>query len=160
MPWFGHDRQTLFLSFAYGDTSAVSCIAGELRRYPQVSLDYGICSEDFEAQRADILRASLTRRLGRCALALCLLGDETLRDDWVLWSLETAHRLGIPTIASPLAAAPTKEARRIFDLLGAEIVPLDAMLIAGRVPHVPPRDRPRGGFETSLMLRTMRNPLR
>lgn len=156
----GHDHQTLFLAFAAGDAGAASGIAAELRRVPGVNLDYGVCGEPFDDQGAEIIRASLLRRLRHCCAALCLLGDHALNDDWVLWTLETAHQLKLPTLGAALSSTALSQAHVLLDLAGAEIVPLEVAAIVDRLPQLRlPRDV-REESTTLSLLRFMKHPLR
>jgi hypothetical protein len=159
MPWNGHERHTVFLAFSGADAAAVSGVAAGLRR-PGLQLDYGVCSAPFSAQRSDIIRASLMRRLARCTATLCLFGDATLRDEWVLWALSVARHLEIPLFGAPLCDQESTEAVELLRDFGVEVVSLEGETFARRLPRQPAPVSAATASETSLLLRLMRHPLR
>jgi hypothetical protein len=134
---YPEERQRLFLTFAAGDLVRVREFAVELRECGGgIAVDYSLPSQPFAAQRAEIIRASLVLRIQHCAATVCLLGAETLENDWVMWTLGAARSLGRPIIGAPLAARPPAEAARRLAAFGADVVPLTGAAI---VSHLQPR---------------------
>ena len=155
-------RPRLFLTFAGVDAAAARPLALQLRSAGGLSLDYAVPSEPFAAQRSDLIRASLTVRLKRCAATVCLFGAETLEDDWVRWTLAAAQQLRHPLLGAPFAGAASGEVAEMLTTLGAEIVPLRGEAIVQRLARRPERPRSERLTADALAdtLRLMKRPLR
>jgi len=124
--------------------------------------DEGVPSGVFASPRADIIRTSLVNRLSHSAGALCLYGEATLDDDWVVWVLSTARELRLPLLGAPIGGAATNECGgRLIDL-GVDLVPLNAARIAARFEEFTLRSPGRTSSPSELAdtLRMMRHPLR
>lgn len=155
-------RPRLFLTFAGVDVAAARPVALQLRSAGGFSLDYAAPSEPFAEQRSDLIRASLTVRLKRCAATVCLFGAETLEDDWVRWTLAAAQQLRHPLLSAPFAGAASGEVADLLARLGAEIVPLRSEAIMQRLARRPERARSERLTADALAdtLRLMKRPLR
>lgn len=157
------ERQRLLFTFSACDFARVRPLAEQLRvSGASLSVDLGITSEAFATQRADYIRASFAVRVRRSLATVCLFGQDTFADDWVLWTLGTAQRLGRPIVGVPLVDAPAPAALRLFDWLGAAIVAPRADDLARHVAHLGERDdgqRP-AEQEAALVLRAMRHEVR
>jgi hypothetical protein len=152
----------LLFTFAAGDLAVARPFAERLKASSGVlAVDLSLTSELFATQRADYIRASLDVRIRRATATVCLFGPQTLADDWVLWTLETAHLRGRPIVAAPLVA-PTPEAIDLFSALGAAIVPLRAESFARHLAAIEEgRARPSSVAESAMLaLRAMRHPVR
>ncbi len=152
----------LLFTFAPGDLAVVRPFAERLRAADDaVAVDFSLTSEPFATQRADYIRASLEVRIRRALATVCLFGPRTFADDWVLWTLETAHAGGRPIVAAPLVA-PAPQAVDLFSALGAAIVPLRAESFVRHVAAIEEgRTRPASVAEAAeLALRAMRHPVR
>ena len=125
---------TLFVAFARGDLALARPAAEQLRGgAAALQLDYSLRSEPFDTEAAGYIRASLRLRIARCAATLCLLGDETVDDPWVRWTLGTAQTLRRPLFGAPLRGAPPPAAAGLLASLGGEIVPLRGEAIRARL---------------------------
>mgnify|MGYP005840344611 CR=1 FL=1 len=157
------ERRRLLFTFDARDFACARALAEQFRlEGGRLSVDLGITSEPFATQRADYIRASFAARIRRSLAVVCLFGSDTFADDWVLWTLETAHRLGRPIVGSPLVHAPAPAAVDLFDSLGAAIVAPQAETLARHVSRI---DRRREGSrpvaeEALLVLRAMRHDTR
>lgn len=161
MRWTRSERPRLLLTFAVCDLALVHPLAQELRQAGEgMSLDSGLVREPFEEQRAEYIRASLAMRIRSAAATLCLVGDATLDDAWVRWTLAAARELGRPLLGAPLRGAPLPEALDRLAALGVEIVAPNAPAIAARLPHDGRRllrAEPGGIDALALALRAMRS---
>ncbi len=153
------ERPRLFLTFAEADLGKVRPVAAQLRRQGRVSLDYAVPAEPFTAQRSYLIRASLAVRIQRCCGALCLLGAQTHRNDWVQWTLHAAHEMSLPLIGAPLEGAAPAEAADLLAGLGAELVPLSTDAVVQKLAPPPiPLERTLDN-PVAFALRLMRQPL-
>jgi len=155
-------RSRLLFTFAEGDLAVARPFAERLRATDEaLTVDFSLTSEPFATQRADYIRASLEVRIRHALATVCLFGPDTFADDWVLWTLETAHGRGRPIVAAPLVA-PSPQAVDLFSALGAAIVPLRAESFARHVAAIEEgRARPASVAETeALALHAMRHPVR
>ncbi len=157
------ERQRLLFTFAARDFTRVRPLAEQLRcSGDALAVDLGITSEPFATQRSDYIRASFAVRIRRSLATVCLFGHDTFADDWVLWTLETAHRLGRPIVGSPLVDVPAPAVVDLFDSLGAAIVAPHVDELARHVARIGERrDRSRAtSEEAALVLRAMRHDVR
>ena len=155
-------RPSLFLTFAGGDLALARPLAAQLRSAGGLALDFAVPSEPFAAQRSDLIRASLTLRLKRCAATVCLFGAQTLEDDWVRWTLAASRQLRHPLFGAPFAGAASAEVAALLASIGVEIVPLGGGAIAQRLTRrpTPLRGEPLTADALADALRLMRHPLR
>ncbi len=162
MPPHEAKRSRLLFTFADGDLAVARPFAERLRATEEaLAVDFSLSSEPFATQRADYVRASLEVRIRRALATVCLFGPGTFADDWVLWTLETAHGYGRAIVAAPIVA-PSPQAVDLFSALGAAIVPMRAESFVRHVAAIEEgRVRPAAVGETAtLVLRAMRHPVR
>lgn len=156
-------RPRLFLTFAGDDLALARPMAAQLRSAGGVlALDCAVPSQPFAAHTSDLIRASLALRLTRCAATVCLFGVDTLKDDWVRWTLAAAQQLRHPLLGAPFAGAASGDAADLLMSLGAEIVPLRGEAIAQRLARRPvlPRTERLTADALTGALRLMKHPLR
>jgi hypothetical protein len=156
-------RQKLFLTFAGADLALARPVVAQLRTAGGgLTLDWAVSNEPFSTQRSDLIRASLAQRLKRCAATVCLFSAATLEDDWVRWTLATAHRLRHPLLGAPFAGVASEDVAELLASIGAEIVPLRGEAIARRLTHRPalPRAERLTPDDLVAALWMMRHPLR
>lgn len=162
MPPHETKHARLLFTFAPGDLAVVRPFAERLRATADaVAVDLSLTSEPFATQRADYIRASLEVRIRRALATVCLFGPSTFADDWVLWTLETAHADGRPIVAAPLVA-PSPRAVDLFSALGATVVPLRTESFTRHVAAIEEgRTQPASVAEVAVLaLHAMRHPVR
>jgi hypothetical protein len=125
-PWYREEQTRVYFAFAASDLGLVTPVLDDLKSMrPGLVIDYALTGEPFASARSEYIRASLALRIKRTMTMICLFRTDVLLDDWVLWSLEVAHRLRIPLLGAALETAPAAT----VDLLssaGVEIVACDA----------------------------------
>ncbi len=150
--WYREAQTRVYFAFAPADLVAVTPVLDELRQLrPGISVDYALTSDHFDVARAEYLRASLALRIRRAAALVCLFRAGVLRDDWVLWSVEVAHRLGIPLVGTPLdsAASPAVD---LLSSVGVEIVPCEADALSWQLTASLARPRVAPPVDDALIL--------
>lgn len=157
------ERSRLLFTFAAHDFARVRPLAEQVRMSGgTLSVDLGLTSEPFATQRADYIRASFAVRIRHSRATVCLFGPDTFADEWVLWTLETAHRFGRPLVGAPLVHAPAPAALDLLTSLGAVIVAPRVELLERHVAQIGERQEgPPPAAEAALLaLRAMRHDMR
>jgi len=150
--WYREEQTRIYFAFAPADLVAVTPVVDELKQLrPGLTVDYALTADPFDVARAEYIRASLALRIRRAAALVCLFRTEVLRDDWVLWSLEVAHRLGIPLVGTPLDATASP-AVELLSSVGVEIVPCEARALSSQLTASLARPRVAPPVDDALLL--------
>ncbi len=132
--WYREEQTRVYFAFAPADLVVVTSMVDDLKQLrPGITIDYAPTSEPFAVERSDYIRASLALRIRRAAALICLFRSDVLRDDWVLWSLEVAHRLGIPLVGTPLGGTTAPAALDLLSSAGVDIVPCEARALSAQL---------------------------
>ena len=150
--WYREEQTRVYFAFAPADLAAVTPVLDELRQLrPGITVDYALTNDPFEVARAEYIRASLALRIRRAAALVCLFRSSVLRDDWVLWSIEAAHRLGIPLVGTPLDAAKSP-AVDLLSSVGVEMAPCRAPALSAQLTASLARPRVAPPVDDALIL--------
>jgi hypothetical protein len=155
----------VFLSFVEEDLPRVRPLAAALAASENVSTDYSLTTERFDAPESEYIRASLWNRIKRSTATLCLLGDATLKDPWVGWSLRAAYQLRRCLVAASFRTAEepedqSGEAQRLLLDLGVLVVPAQPEEILRALSHAEQVSAAhRDGPSLARLLRGLRTPL-
>ena len=150
---YREERTRVYFAFAPADLAVVTPVLDDLRQLrPHITVDYALTSEPFAVTRSDYIRASLALRIRRAAVLVCLFRTDVLRDDWVLWSLEVAHRLGIPLVGTPLGEPTSPAAVDLFASAGIEIAPCRAEALSAQLSVSLARPRIAPPVDDALIL--------
>ncbi len=132
-PTKGH----LFLTMVERDVPLAQSLVSDLRRGYGLGVDVALVSDRFDTVGACYIRSSLAQRMNRASAALCLLGEDTLRDPWVVWALGLAYELRRRVLAAPLL--PTSQSPApLVSQLDAIVVPPRPELIVAELRARPP----------------------
>lgn len=150
--WYREEQTRVYFAFAPADLSTVTPVVDDLKQLrPGISVDYALTTDPFDVARAEYIRASLALRIRHAAALVCLFRASVLRDDWVLWSIEVAHRLGIPLVGTPLDAAASP-AVDLLSSVGVEIVPCEAGALSSQLTASLARPRVAPSVDDALIL--------
>jgi len=151
--WYREEQTRVYFAFAPADLAVVTPVVDDLKQLrPGITIDYALTGEPFAVQRSDYIRASLALRIRRAETLVCLFRTAVLRDDWVLWSLEVAHRLGIPLVGTPLDEATSPAAVDLLSSVGVEIVSFEAQALSAQLTASLARPRVAPPVDDALIL--------
>jgi hypothetical protein len=140
---FGASREGhLFLTFVERDVRYAQPLVSELRRRHEVSIDFALVGDRFEAGGSRYIRSSLVQRVNRSSAALCLLGEDTIGDPWVTWVLHVAHGLGRRVLAAPLLPTAQDPAPLVAEFGAVVIEARPDVIVADVRAHLPLPNRP------------------
>jgi antiphage defense system Thoeris ThsB-like protein len=85
----------LFLSFHYEDRGQVNGFR-LMAHNPNLPFDFSDVSirAAINSEEAGYLKRTISEKINRCSVVVCLIGNGTAWREWVEWELETALRLG------------------------------------------------------------------
>lgn len=85
----------LFLSFHYEDRNQVNGFR-LLAHNPNLPIDFSDVSvrAPINSEEAAYLKRTISEKINRCSVVVCLIGNGTAWREWVDWELETGLRLG------------------------------------------------------------------
>ena len=151
--WYREEQTRVYFAFAPADLAVVTPLVDGLKQMrPGLTVDYALTCDPFAVERADYIRASLALRIRRAAALVCLFRTEVLRDDWVLWSLEVAHRLGIPLVGTPLGETTSAAAVDLLASAGVEIVSCEPQALSAQLSASLARPRSAAPVDDALLL--------
>jgi hypothetical protein len=130
----------LFLTMVERDVPLAQSLVSELRKRHGLGVDVALVSDRFDTVGAHYIRSSLVQRMNRSSAALCLLGEDTLRDPWVVWMLGLAYELRRRVLAAPLLPTSQSPAPLVKQLDAIVVPPRPELIVAALRAHPPERN--------------------